>query len=124
MKLPIRSFLFISILVLLVACSPVATSAAVQLPPELVAVIGMVVMVAVTGAFKWLGARIGQDLSDQAKVVAAGLSSVIVLAINYGLALVPAAYDNFLSAALSFLIVFLGGTGVYSFYKLFFKKAG
>ena len=119
MKLSLRFILFVSIVLVLMACSPVAQSAAVQLPAELIAVIGMVVMVAVTGALKWVGDKIGQDLSGQAAQVAAAVSSVLVLAINYGLALVPAAYDNFISALFSFLIVFLGGTGLY---HLFFRN--
>jgi hypothetical protein len=99
------------------ACSGVATSAAVQLPDELVIVLGFAVMTVVTGAFKWLGAQVGQDLSTQAKQVAAAISSVIVLGINYWLTLVPAAYDNGLSALFAFLIVFLGGTGLYNLWK-------
>ena len=101
----------------LVACGPARTSSAVQLPDELIVVLGFAVMAITTGALKWLGARIGQDLSTQAKQVAAALASVIVLAINYAFTLVPAAYDNFLSAAFSFLIVWFGGMGLYSLWK-------
>jgi hypothetical protein len=114
-----RLITLILLVLLMAACSPVAQSMAVQLPPELVAVIGMVVMVAITGALKWLGDKIGQDLSGQAAQVAAAVASAIVLGINYALALIPAAYDNFISALFAFLIIFLGGTGVYS---LFFRK--
>ena len=106
-------------LLVLSACSGSQQSQAVQLPVQLVALIGMVVMVAVTAGFKWLGDRIGQDLSGRAAEVASALSAVIVLVINWGLGLVPAAYDNFISALFSFLIVFLGGTG---FYSLFLRK--
>jgi hypothetical protein len=119
MKTFFRFFLLIVILVLVAACSPAAQSMAVQLPPELIAVLGMVVMVAVTAAARWVGDKIGTDISGQAAQVAAAVSSVLVLAINYGLALIPAAYDNFISALFSFLIVFLGGTG---FYHLFFRS--
>ena len=118
MKLFVRIFLLVLLVLAIAACSPVAQSLAVQLPPALVAVIGMVVMVAITGAFKWIGSKIGQDLSNQAQVVAAALSSVIVLAINYGLGLIPAAYDTFISGLFAFLVILLGGTGVYSFWKL------
>ena len=111
------SLLIVFAFALLVACSGVPTSNAVQLPDELVVVIGLGVMTLVTQAFKWLGGKIGQDLSTHAKQVAAALSSIVVLGINYWLTLVPAAYDNFLSAAMSFLVVWFGGMGLYSFYK-------
>lgn len=119
-----RSILFLlfalAALFLLSACSAAPTSLAVQLPAELVAVIGMVVLVAITGAFKWLGDKLGGiDLTDRAAEVASAVAAVIVLAFNYGLGLVPAAYDNFISALFSFLIVFLGGAGIFS---LFLRK--
>lgn len=109
--------LVIVFLFAIAACSGVATSAAVQLPEELIIVLGFAVMTLVTGLFKWIGAKIGQDLSGQAAQLAAAVSSVLVLGINYALALVPAAYDNLLSAAMSFLIVWFGGMGLYSLWK-------
>lgn len=108
---------------ILVACSGVPTSNAVQLPDALIALLGFAVMTLVTGALKWLGNRIGQDLSGQAAQLAAAVSSVLVLGINYALGLVPAAYDNFLSAAFSFLIVWFGGMGLYSLWKTTVKNA-
>ncbi len=116
-----KKFLGLVLLVVVLAgCAPVAQSMAVQLPDELVGLIGVLVMVGVTQAFKWLSKRIGDvDLSGDAAKVAAALSSVIVLAINYGLQLIPAAYDSWLSALFAFLIVLFGGAGVYS---LFFRR--
>ncbi len=112
--------LFLIIVFLLVACSPVGYSRAVQLPPELVALIGMLVMVAVTAAAKWLGDKLGGiDLSGRAAEIASAFAAVLVLVINYLLGLVPAAYDNLLAGVFAFLIVFLGGTGIYS---LFLRK--
>jgi hypothetical protein len=110
--------LVIVFLFAIAACSGVATSLATPLPPELVAILGMAVMTLVTGAFKWLSSKVGNvDLSDQAQIVAAALSSILVLVINYGLGLIPAAYDNLINGFFSFLIVLLGGTGLYSFYR-------
>lgn len=107
-------------LLVLSACSGAQRSAAVQLPAQLVALIGMVVMVGVTAGFKWLGDKLGGvDLSGRAAEVAAAISAVIVVAFNYALGLVPAAYDNLLNAFFAFLIIFLGGTG---FYSLFLRK--
>lgn len=108
------------VLVMLVGCAPVAGSLAVQLPDELVVLINFGAMVAVTAAFKWLSAKLGGvDLSGQAAVIASAVASLVVLAINYGLQLIPAAFDTWLSAIFSFLIVLLGGAG---FYSLFLRK--
>lgn len=107
------------VLVLMVACSPVAQSRAVQLPPELVGIIGIIMMVAVTAGLKWLGDQIGADLSDRAAEIASAFSALVVLVLNYLIGLVPAAYDNLLSALFAFLVVFLGGIG---FYSLFLRK--
>ncbi len=120
MKRFILFWLFLLAMLALVACSANPTSIAVQLPPELVALLGMGVMVAITAFFKWLSPKIGgPDLTDQAAKIASAISAVLVLAINYGLALVPIAYDNFIHALFSFLIVFVGGTGIFS---LLFRK--
>jgi len=107
------------VIVLITACSPAGYSRAVQLPEQLVVLIGFVVMVAITALFRWLGDKFGVDLSDRAAEIASAISAVIVVAINYWLGLVPAAYDNLLSAFFAFLIVFLGGAG---FYSLFLRK--
>ena len=106
--------------IVLAGCAPVAQSMAVQLPDELVTLIGFGVMVGVTTLFKWLSSKLnGVDLSGQVAVITSAISTLIVIAINYGLQLVPAAYDNILSSIFAFLIVFLGGAGVYS---LFFRR--
>lgn len=102
---------------LLAACQSTPTSIAVQLPPELVTLIGMVTLVAITAAFKWLGSKLGGvDLQDRAAEIASAVAAVLVLAINYALGLIPAAYDSLLSALFAFLIVFLGGAGIYSIF--------
>lgn len=120
MKRFILFVLFALATLMLVACSGAQQSRAVQLPAELVALIGMVVLVGITAAFKWLGSKLGGvDLSGRAGEIAAAISAIIVLAINYGLALVPAAYDSFISGLFAFLIIFLGGTGIFS---LFLRK--
>ena len=100
---------------LLSGCQAAPTSLAVQLPQELVVLIGMVTLVAITAAFKWLGSKLGGvDLQDRAAEIASAVSAVIVLAINYALGLIPAAYDSLISGVFAFLIVFLGGAGIYS----------
>lgn len=111
--------LLIALAFLAFACSPVAQSRAVQLPVELVALLGMVVMVAITAGAKWLGDKIGVDLSDRAGEIASAVAAVLVLVINYFLGLVPAAYDNLISALFAFLIIFLGGAG---FFALFLRR--
>lgn len=98
----------------LMACSPVAQSKAVQLPGELITIIGFFVLVALTAFAKWVFDKFGIDIKDRAAEIAAAVSAVIVLFINYGLGLIPAAYDSWISAIFSFLIVLLGGVGTFS----------
>ena len=107
------------VLIVLSACSPVAQSQAVQLPAELIALLGMVLLSVFTGLFKWLGDKIGQDLSGRAAEIATAASAVLVLVINWALGLVPAAYDTWINALFAFLIILLGGNGLYS---LFLRK--
>lgn len=112
-----KFFVLLLVMLLLAGCAPAAQSMAVQLPEKLVVLIGVLVMVGVTQGFKWLSSKLGGvDLSGDAAKVAAALSSVIVVAINYGLQLVPAAYDSWLSALFAFLIVLFGGAGFYSWF--------
>lgn len=108
------------LLVLLTACLAEPQESAIQLPDELVMLIGILVMTSVTALFKWLSAKLGGvDLSGDAMKVAAALASVIVVAINYGLKLIPVAYDSWLGALFAFLIVLFGGAG---FYSLFLRR--
>ena len=90
-------------------------SEAVQLPPELVAFIGMVLATALTAAAKWVLDQFGVDLQDAFGELAAALASIVVLLINYGMKLVPEAYDNWLSAVVAFLVILVGGTGIFHF---------
>ena len=110
-----KVFVIVLALLVLTACVPVAQSMAVQLPEALIVAIGLLVMSLLTAAAKWLFDKFGIDLQNQFAEIAAAVSSVVVLLINYGLQLVPAAYDNLLSAVMAFLVVFLGGVGVFSF---------
>lgn len=107
-------FLTVLIALLLVGCGAVNTSQAVKLPEVLVAFIGMAAMTALTAAAKWLFDQFGIDLQDQFAELAAVVASIVVVAINYGLGLVPAAYDNWLNAIIAFLVILVGGTGIYS----------
>lgn len=94
--------------------SIVHTSMAVTLPPELIALIGFGCLVAITYLLRALGAWIGIDVTGYAAQIAAGISALIVTLINYGLGLVPAAYDNLLTAVMTFLVILAGGLGTYS----------
>lgn len=111
---------FVLVAFMLIGCSPVASSQAVQLPEELIVLIEFAAMVAVTAGFKWLSSKLGGvNLEGQAAKIASAVASLVVIAVNYGLQLIPAAYDNWSNAVLSFLIVLLGGAG---FYSLFLRK--
>lgn len=115
-----KNFGLLLIVFLLAGCSPVAQSMAVQLPEELIMLIEFAAMVAVTAGFKWLSSKLGGvNLEGQAAKIASAVASLVVIAVNYGLQLIPAAYDNWLNAVLSFLIVLLGGAG---FYSLFLRR--
>ena len=115
-----KAFVMLVLVVLIVAaCSPVAQSKAVQLPEELITLIGMGVLVLLTTAAKWVFDKFGIDIKDRAAEIAASLSAVVVLFINYLLGLVPAAYDSWISALFAVLIVVFGGIGIFS---LFFRK--
>lgn len=107
------------IVLVVAACTPVAQSKAVQLPDQLIALIGMGLLVLLTAVAKWVFDKFGIDIKDRAAEIAASLSAVVVLFINYLLGLVPAAYDSWISAFFAFLIVLFGGIGVFS---LFFRK--
>jgi len=104
---------------LLVGCSPIAQSEAVQLPEALIALVGMAILVGLTTAAKWIFDRFGIDMKDRAAEIAASLSAVVVLFINYLLGLVPVAYDGWLNALFAFLVVLFGGIGIFS---LFLRK--
>ena len=112
-------FVVVFVALLIAACSPMTRSQAVQLPEELVVLVGMGVSVLFTAAAKWLFDQFNVDLSDRLAEIASAVSAILVVAINYLIGLVPAEYDNILMAVLAFLIVWLGGTGIYS---LFFRK--
>jgi len=117
-KFPVLFMLVLAVLVL-VACGPVAQSQAVQLPEQLVTLIGMLVLVGFTQLAKYVLDKFGIDIQDRAAEIAAALSAVVVMFINYFLGIIPAAYDNWISALFSFLIVLLGGIGMFS---LFLRK--
>ena len=103
----------------LVSCAPIQGSLAVQLPEELVLLISMAVLVGFTALAKYVADKFGIDIKDQSAKIAAAVSAVVVLFINYLLGLVPAAYDSWISALFAFLIVLFGGVGMFS---LFHKK--
>ena len=116
MKKMLPWFLFYALV--LSACG-YAQSQAVQLPEALIVLLGMGVLVAFTALGKLVLDRFGIDIQDRLAEIAAAVSAILVLLINYALALVPAAYDGWLNAFMAFLIVLLGGTGMFS---LFFRK--
>lgn len=115
-KVVILGLLFVLVLA---GCSTVATSAAVTLPAELVALIGFAATLVFTALGKWLFDKIGIDLSDRLGEIASAVAAIVVVLINWAIGLVPAAYDNLLNAIFAFLVVWLGGVGTFS---MFFRK--
>lgn len=103
-------------LFILSACTPMQGSLAVQLPQELAVVISWAVLIGFTALSKIVFDRFGIDIKDRTAEIAASVSAVIILFINYGLGLIPAAYDGFVSALFAFLIVLLPSIGIYSLF--------
>lgn len=109
-------FLFVLMLAI-TACSPAPQgSLAVQLPEQLVVFVGWFVNIALVYAAQYVFERFGIDIKDRAAEIASAVSAIVVLFINYGLGLVPAAYDNFINGLFAFLIVFLPATGIFSLF--------
>lgn len=112
MKKVILSIVYLAAALFFVAPKAVGnTSLAVTLPQELIALIGFGALVAVTYLLKALGDLLKIDLTGHATTIAAGLAAVIVQVLNWALGIVPAAYDNLLTAFLTFLVILLGGIG-------------
>jgi hypothetical protein len=109
-----KFLILLGLSILLVGCDPITQSQAVQLPDALIALIGMALLVGLTTAAKWILDRFGFDIKDRAAEIAASLSAVVVLIINYLLGLVPVAYDGWLNALFAFLVVLFGGIGIFS----------
>ena len=85
----------------------------VQLPPELKALIGLVVTLFVTQVLKWVAGKFGIDLSGySARIVAALVASVLAL-VDASLASIPAEFAPIANAVLGLLVVIVGSYGLY-----------
>lgn len=86
-----------------------------QLPNELQALIGALVVWLVVNGLKALSEMLGRDLNGWATVVAAILTATVVFFINQILAQVPASQQPILQAFFSLLILLLGSMGIKRF---------
>lgn len=117
-RIMLVALMVVTVTLALAACST-AQSMAVELPDELVGVIGVLVMTAITAGLKLLSDWVGFDLTDKAAEIASAVAAILVLLINWALGLIPEVYDNWVAAVFAFLIILFGGNG---FYGLFFRK--
>ena len=107
------------IIVISLAISAFAPMNSVELPEELVNVLGMLVMLLFTALARWLLSFAGIDIQDKLAEIASGVAAILVVTLNHYLAFLPATYDSWLSAVFAFFIVLFGGNGVYG---LLFRK--
>jgi len=93
----------------------------VALPPELKNLLLIIVTVAVTGALKWLSARLNYDLSGYAAQVASAIVAAILVLIGAGLSHIPTEFAQVVTSLFSLLVVLLGSWGAYKFGKQLMK---
>lgn len=108
-----RLFLFVFVVVLLVACSPARSAVAplMQLPDE-----GrMLVLILLTAAVTWLLLKLSEilkvDLSGHANAVAAAIAPILVTVIESWLQLIPPAFDNIVLTIIHLLVLLVGSLG-------------
>lgn len=112
MKLVKRLILFFLLSLALVACAPVATSQAVQVPEALQLAIGAAVLAVLTAGFVFLFEKSGLDLRGFAVPVSVTVSAYLVAQLQGWINTIPAQYDPTLTVILQILVVIVGGLGV------------
>ncbi len=85
----------------------------VELPAELKMLLGMFVTVIVTQFLKWLGDKLGVDLSGYTAKVTAALVGAVLVLINAVLSHVPAEFAPIVNQLFALAVVVLGAFGAY-----------
>ncbi len=85
----------------------------VELPAELKMLLGMFVTVIVTQFLKWLGDKLGVDLSGYTAKVTAALVGAVLVLINAVLSHVPAEFAPIVNQLFALVVVVLGAFGAY-----------
>ena len=91
----------------------------IQMPDELKALLAVIVTMLVTEALKFLGAKLGLDLSGYAAQITAALVGSILVLVNALFTKVPAEFVPIVQSLLGLLVVVLGSFGAY---KVFLSK--
>lgn len=87
------------------------TSMAVQLPPELKAILSALLLAGVTVGLNVVYNWVGLDLRGLSTAIAVTLSAFAVAQIQGYIDVIPAAYDQAVTVFLQVLVVILGGLG-------------
>jgi hypothetical protein len=85
----------------------------VELPAELKMLLGMFVTVIVTQFLKWLGDKLGVDLSGYAAKATAALVGAALVLINAVLSNIPAEFAPIVNQLFALAVVVLGAFGAY-----------
>lgn len=87
----------------------------IQLPNELQALVGIVVLFLVVNGLKGLSELLGRDLTGWGTIIAGIIAATVIFFINQILAVVPAAQQPIVEAFLNFLVLLLGAVGLKRF---------
>jgi len=107
-----RISVFILILLVLAACTPVQGSQAVQLPEAISLAIGIGVLTLITFGLKYIFELTGLDLRGYGTALAVTISAFVVAQLQGWIDAVPAQYDPVLTTVLQIIVVILGSLGV------------
>jgi hypothetical protein len=97
---------------LLAACSPVATSSAVQVPQALALAAAALVLALLTAGFVYVFEKTGLDLRGFAVPISVAISTYLIAQLQGWINTLPAQYDATLTVILQILVVIIGGFGV------------
>lgn len=108
-----RLLVVITLVVLIMtACTPVATSQAVQLPEEIKIAIGTALLALLTAGFVYLFEKSGLDLRGFAVPISVVVSAFMIAQLQGWINTIPAQYDVTLTILLKILVILIGGFGI------------
>lgn len=107
-----RLFLLCVFVVLfLVACQPVATSSAVQVPDLLKIAINGAILAAVTFGLQWVFDKVGLDLRGLGAALAVAVAEFAILQLQGLIDVIPMQYDLYVTIALNVILAVLTSLG-------------
>jgi len=121
-----KFFIILAVFVFLFAATPALAqgdtpppAGDVTIPVDLEGIIKLVVIFLVTAGLKSVSSRIGKDLTGWAAMIAASITSAVILFFNALLSAVPANVQPSVTVALTLLVTILGAFGVHGTVKSF-----